>query len=88
MNDRPGSAVTQNRLVLSLLRERGERGVSARELVFDHGITRAAARVYDLKESGYAIETIRGRRLDDGTQEMARYVLREPAGDAQIEMFG
>lgn len=49
--------------------------VSAHDLVYRYGITRAAARIWDLKHMGWKIETLRGARLADGTQEQARYRL-------------
>lgn len=66
---------TQTALLLRLLREHGT--VSAHDLVYRFGVTRVAARVFDLKAQGHEIETIRGHRLDDGTQQMASYRLVE-----------
>jgi hypothetical protein len=62
----------QKATVLRLLRERGSRGISARELIFDHGITRGAAVVHELKkEAGVEIETI-----DEGDGKLATYILK------------
>lgn len=63
----------QKATVLRLLRERGSRGINARELIFDHGITRGAAVVHELrKEAGIDIET-----LDEGAGKLARYILKD-----------
>jgi hypothetical protein len=63
---------SQKDLVRRLLRERGEAGVGARELVFQHGITRSAAIVHTLRtEEHLPIETAPG-----GPGELAVYVLR------------
>jgi len=63
----------QKAFILRLLRERGSRGISVHELVYEHGITRAAAAIHELrKESGIEIET-----LDEGDGKLARYILKE-----------
>ena len=48
---------SQTDVVLALLREHGT--VSAHDLTYRFGITRAAARIWDLKQAGHTIETIR-----------------------------
>jgi len=61
----------QKAFILRLLKERGARGVSVHELVYEHGITRAAAAIHELrKETGISIET-----LDEGDGKLARYIL-------------
>ncbi len=66
---------TQNQLVLRLLREHGT--VSARTLLLEHGIARAAARIHELREAGHVIETLPPHRLPDGRTSMAEYRLVE-----------
>lgn len=48
---------TQRALVELLLRSRGAAGVSARELIYEHGITRAASIVHRLRSDGWHITT-------------------------------
>lgn len=63
---------SQKDLVRRLLRERGAAGLGARELIYQHGITRSAAIVHTLRtEEHLPIETMPG-----GPGELARYVLR------------
>lgn len=63
--------MSQERIVVRLLRERGKVGVSAHELNYRYGITRGAAVIHKLRtEHGFEIETI-----DEGPGKMARYVL-------------
>lgn len=45
--------------VLRLLRECGAAGMSAAEMDDKHGVYRAAARVRELRESGYPIQTLK-----------------------------
>lgn len=63
--------MTQKATVLRLLSENGDHGVSAYNLVYGHGITRAAAIVFDLKKDGIEIESV-----NDGDGKLARYVLK------------
>lgn len=80
---------TQKEKVLRILKERGDAGLSAHELTYQHGITRAAAVVFDLRKEGYPIET----KQDFGQQ--AVYYLRAgkkveptpPEVDGQEELF-
>lgn len=68
--------MSQERLVLRMLRERGAAGVSNHELVYRHGITRAAAIVHDLRHNhGLEIETRDEGETQDGRQKLCRYVL-------------
>jgi hypothetical protein len=53
-----------------MLREAGSEGVSAHDVVYRAGIARPAARIWNLKQAGYAIRT--GPRK---AGEMARYFL-------------
>jgi hypothetical protein len=62
--------VTQKQTVLRLLEARGFKGVGVHELIYQHGITRAAAIVHDLKGEGIDIDTV-----DEGDGKLARYVL-------------
>jgi hypothetical protein len=66
---------SQRATVLRLLRERGEAGVGAQELIFQHGITRSAAIVHKLRtEDHLPIQTKPG-----GPGELAVYYL--PRGE-------
>lgn len=47
---------TQNARVLTRLKTKKK--VSNREILFDLGITRGAARIYDLKQQGHKIATV------------------------------
>jgi hypothetical protein len=64
--------VTQKQTVLMLLQTRGFKGVSVHELIYEKGITRAAAIVHDLRNEGIDIDTI-----DEGDTKLARYVLHD-----------
>lgn len=75
---------TQTERVRELLEEHGE--ISARALLFE-GITRVAARVWELRREGYNIETIRGHVLEDGTHEMARYRLLPKIDSRQVSIW-
>lgn len=72
---------TQKALVLELLRESGEQGISAMEIL-RHGIYRAAARVAELRAEGFEIET------QNRAGRTAVYILRpakpEPAPAPRI----
>lgn len=70
--------ITQRDRVLSLLKTRGSEGMSAIEML-RFGVYRAAARVAELREEGFEIETVN----EHG--KTALYILREkekaPEGD-------
>jgi len=66
------TAVSQKAILLRLLRDNGARGVSVHDLIYQRGITRAAAIVHELKKDNIEIETI-----NDGDGKLARYVLKE-----------
>ena len=74
------SRESQREFILRLLKLYGR--VDAHALVFTHGITRAGARIFELRQEGYPIVTERGERLPDGTQPMAvyRYVAEPEQG--------
>lgn len=64
--------MTQKSVVVGMLREAGPKGVSVHDLIYRHGITRAAAIVHDLRtEDGMNIVTV-----DEGDGKLARYVLQ------------
>lgn len=67
---------TQRKKVERILLDQGR--VSAHDLVYSHGITRAAAIIHVLKNEGWVINTERGVTHIDGTREMAVYVLVRP----------
>jgi len=58
MNEENQSKATQREKVLTLLKLRGENGISAIELDRTYGIYRASARILELRKLGYDIETI------------------------------
>ena len=66
-------AESQREFILRLLKDYGQ--VSAHDLVFLHGITRAGARIWELRREGYPIVTDPSRVLDDGSRSMAVYRL-------------
>lgn len=65
---------TQKQIVLDLMIERGERGMSAYEAIYDLHITRLAAIIFDLRQDGYQI------RMEQPKGETARYYLMKPSG--------
>ena len=69
--------MSQRDLVLRMLRESGPKGVSAHVFNYEHGITRSAAIVHELRGQGYDIETLDEGKLPDGRSRMARYVLHD-----------
>jgi hypothetical protein len=62
----------QSRAMLLALSRRGEAGVSAMDALFEMSIARAAARVWELRKEGFAIDT-------EMRTAVATYVLREAA---------
>lgn len=68
--------MSQRDIVLRMLRERGAEGVSSHEFTYRHGITRAAAVVFTLRQEGFEIETRDEGQTPDGREKMARYVLK------------
>ena len=68
--------MSQRSVLLAMLKEAGPKGVDVHDLIYNRGITRAAAVVFDLKQAGHVIDTVEGKRLPDGRTELARYVLR------------
>jgi hypothetical protein len=75
--------MSQLQVVLGLLRERGPRGVSAHELIYEHGITRGASIINILRDHDYDILTVDDGKTADGRQKLARYVLRGAPGRTQ-----
>lgn len=73
---------TQVDTVKRLLRERPNQGISAHELIYQHGITRTAAIIWRLRhELGWSIDTY------EKPGKTARYVLRsENAAPVQLGM--
>lgn len=70
---------TQKQQVLDLLKERGGNGVGAHELTYQHGITRAAAIIWQLRhDDGLNIRTI------DKPGQQAVYILDGPAHTAML----
>lgn len=65
----PGNKARQKREVLSMLREAGSRGVLSKSL-YERFLGRGAARIYDLKQDGFKIESVREGKY-------ARYTLEE-----------
>ena len=81
--------MTQREVVLGLLRQAGDQGVSVHDLVYRRGITRAAAIIHGLRhDEGLDIETIPGEPLPDGRVALARYRLRPERFAAPMVMRG
>lgn len=66
------SKPTQRQVIERLLLSRGDAGFSAYEAIYDHGITRAATYVHDLRRAGWSIRT------ETKAGETARYILIAP----------
>jgi hypothetical protein len=64
----------QNKQVLVLLRHVGSEGLTPLEAQYRIGTMRLAARIYDLKQLGWKIETLWAKTAS-GTK-VARYVLQ------------
>lgn len=71
--------MTQRERVLRALTEAGTAGVSAHQLVYEMGITRGAAIIFELREAGANIETVEEGTLPDGRRKLARYILHSDA---------
>ena len=65
----PGDKARTKREVLTMLRQAGSRGVLSKEL-YARFLGRGAARIYDLKQDGFKIESVREGKY-------ARYTLEE-----------
>jgi hypothetical protein len=69
--------MTQKNIVRRLLEEAGPDGVSNHDLIYGHGITRAGARIWELRtQDGLDIETIDLGYTPDGRRRLANYVLK------------
>jgi predicted ArsR family transcriptional regulator len=84
-------ARSQREQILGLLRAHGT--VSAHDLTYRHGITRAAARIWELRQEGYVIET--GARMTSPGEKRAQAIYTlvsepsgAPAGPAVQETLG
>ncbi len=75
-------ATTQAERLLALLRQVGDEGVTPLEALRSLGSFRLAARIYDLREAGHDIRTLR-YKLGSGAV-VARYTLSEPAEQARL----
>jgi len=71
---RPDRGPSQRSRLLTLLRERGERGVTPLEALDLIGSFRLGARVWDLRQEGWPIETTDYRTPSGAI--VARYILR------------
>lgn len=68
-------SVTQNDTVLLHLQQFGE--INALQAFSRYQITRLSARIYELRQAGYCIESVKERSTDDGQSGcFARYILR------------
>jgi hypothetical protein len=77
--------VSQRTVVIGLLRQAGDKGVSVHDLVYRRGITRAAAIIHGLRhDEGMDIETVPGAPLEDGRTGLARYVLHDKPRDHML----
>jgi hypothetical protein len=50
-----GSQSTQTAIIADLLVRRGANGFTAAEVIYQHGITRVAARIWELRQAGWQI---------------------------------
>lgn len=81
------SKPTQAQLILELLRQRGERGLTPLEALDQVGCFRLASRVHELiHEHGHTIDTL-SATLPNG-KKIARYVLRERPAAGKLEQMG
>lgn len=69
---------TQKEVVRSLLVNRGDAGFTAREAIYEHGITRAATYVHELRQEGWKIRT------ETKSGETARYILVEAPREVNV----
>lgn len=68
-------SVTQNDTVLMHLQQFGE--ITALQAFTRYQITRLSARIYELRQAGYCIESVKERSEEDGQSGcFARYMLR------------
>lgn len=68
-------SVTQNDTVLMHLQQYGD--ITALQAFSRYQITRLSARIYELRQAGYCIESVKERNEDDGQSGcFARYILR------------
>lgn len=74
---------TQRQTILALLTQRGRYGVSAHEAIYDMGITRLAAIVFDLRKDGYNIISVDEPDLPNGQKRLQRYVLQKETSTGQ-----
>lgn len=73
--------MTQQTVLIKLLRDAGPAGVSVHDVVYQHGITRAAAIVHDLRDAGWVIDTHEPAGMASaGARRLATYVLRQEPG--------
>ena len=70
MDDIATKKETQRRIIIRHFLDFGS--VSAREMIFTHGVTRTAARIEELRNMGWRITTMKRQR-----GEMATYRLDE-----------
>lgn len=75
--------MSQRDVVIGLLRSRRTHGVDNHVLIYNHGITRAAAIIHELRQEGWDIETTDGPKLNDGRVALCTYTLRAEAGATQ-----
>jgi hypothetical protein len=68
-------------VITGLLLGRGDRGFTAYEAIYEHGITRAAAYIRDLRREGWKIG------MDREPGETARYWLIEAPADGPQPVF-
>ena len=68
-------SVTQNDTVLMHLQQFGD--ITALQAFSRYQITRLSARIYELRQAGYCIESVKERSEEDGQSGcFARYILR------------
>lgn len=72
------NVISQNKKILRYL-ETHKRGITSMDAFTRFGISRISARIFDLRQMGYPIQTIREvkNNADGQTIQYARYVLGE-----------
>jgi hypothetical protein len=80
--------MTQRAVLERLLRQAGAAGVDVHDLVYRHGITRAAAIVLTLRDQGWLIDTRYDAKLVGGRQRLASYVLVQEPGRPPVRRNG
>lgn len=82
----PSKKPTQKERVLAFLQQRGARGATSIEIANATGSMRFGARIKELREQGYQIESVREGSSEDGAEVWRyRYVPPVEFADALFE---